>query len=168
MQYFYGVEVANTIANKFVTFNNQGNVTPEQENNEMNNEFYNERNALKRTIRDAFHSKIHDLDHEYHIRSHCAKSVREYIDMIKAGQFDELDDKQLDEPLDGWNGWNAPAEYIRLRKHKADPEGRKAAHTKVEKEFNDISLKIDILDPKNVLPNVEAFRDVTCKKHTVH
>jgi hypothetical protein len=141
-------------------------VTPtSQENTEMNAEHHNESTALTNTMRIALHDKNSDLDKEYHIHGHRAKTVREYISMVKDDQYEDIEDKVLDHKLDSWAD---PTSWIHLRKHKADPAGRAGMYDKIAKEYDDILLKIKVLPPAEVLPRVEHFRDVTCRKHTVH
>jgi len=159
------------VGTQFISFQesagggNSNTTTTQSKDENMNTEFNTERNSLKRVYKDAFYAKAADLSKEHNILPHHATSVREYISMIKDGQYDEMEDKLLDRKL---SEYDDASHYISLRKHKADQKAHDATLSKIEKEGRDLDLRITIDDPKDALPKVEYFRDVTCKLHTVH
>lgn len=145
-------------------------IPTDKENSMQTTEFQTERRHLRDVAHRAFHEKLNSLTEEFHTEPHRATTVDEYISMIKADQFDEIDEKTRHAKLPRYTH---PTEYITLRKHKPDLKGYEAAQIKLHKELADLETTIMVTptadDLMKAKAKVEFFRDHTCAvKPTIH
>jgi hypothetical protein len=166
---------AKQLMNSFVTFptSMQACVTePKRKKDEemSTTEFTNERRKLRDVKYQAYHQKVESLAEEFHMEPYRATSIDEYITMVKAEQFDPIDEKTRMARISRYGN---PSDYIVLRKYPKDEAGCRAARAKLDKEFADLDVTIEVTPTADTLmaakAKVEFFRDHTCAvKPTVH
>lgn len=112
---------------------------------------------LERDLNKAHNLADKHLGDKYHLQPHRAETVREYLDMIKAGEIEALDDKTLDRKL---NDWELPNEWITLRKVPADQAGYTAEKEKLDEAYRAAHLAVKTTqDPDKTREKVtEPFR----------
>jgi hypothetical protein len=128
------------LAARFVTFSQQMNAecgaVPTTQENSMNNDAVYH---LERDLAKAYHLAQLHLQEKNHLNPHRASTVREYIAMVKADEFEPLSDKELDHKLPEYI---SAADRIVLRKHKADPETHAADTAKLEEAYRAANLAV--------------------------